>query len=397
MKLPARKIDIAPKLTAGIAIVKPAAPVDLGSSLAQMASSAGTSPLAVMRDFARLAFGPGKLSFEDYRRLSLFDEAFVAGADKRAFTGVRASLVTATEVNYRHDWFGLFAHKVAQTAFLAAHSLPTIPFQAIYCAGISGAAYTLATREALRVFLTSTATYPLFGKPAEGYQSLGSFSAARYDAQSDAIVQTNGEPLALDSLLDDIVGYYGAGYVFQSRIASDPAVNALIGEALPTARIVTILEADGPAMFRACWKIPANGNSADNFWRSGNLLARIDAATGEVTRVISGVGLGRVDVTHHPDTGAMLIGARIPHWDAMKRLALEGARLMRHVPLIGWDIAPAASGALIVEMNETPDLMLNQLADGRGVLDSQFAAFRAFQAQRRSQHMKTVRSANAKL
>ena len=52
---------------------------------------------------------------------------------------------------------------------------------------------------------------------------------------------------------------------------------------------------------------------------------------------------------------------------------------MRHVPLIGWDIASTAEGIVIVEMNETPDFFLAQFAERRGVLDQDLKAFIAFQ------------------
>ena len=132
-------------------------------------------------------------------------------------------------------------------------------------------------------------------------------------------------------------------------------------------------------MFRACWKIPAGGNLADNYWRAGNLLAQIDLATGRVMRAMSGTGLALQQHTHHPDTQANLIGATVPLWDAIVSTAIEGAKLLRHMPLIGWDMASLDSGATIIEMNETPDLSLNQLADARGILDDEFSSFLQYQ------------------
>ena len=67
-------------------------------------------------------------------------------------------------------------------------------------------------------------------------------------------------------------------------------------------------------------------------------------------------------------------------------LALAGAKLMQHVPMIGWDIAPAESGPIIVEMNETPDLSLNQLADKRGILEQEFLDFMSYQRRNARDH-----------
>ena len=81
----------------------------------------------------------------------------------------------------------------------------------------------------------------------------------------------------------------------------------------------------------------------------------------------------------------------------MKQLALEGARLMRHVPLIGWDIAPAENGPIIVEMNETPDFFLVQFADRRGILDDEFRAFMELQVKNRVAHERAMKAEIAKL
>jgi len=100
----------------------------------------------------------------------------------------------------------------------------------------------------------------------------------------------------------------------------------------------------------------------------------MDLKSGEVLRVVTGAGLGLTTPTHHPDTGVAFSGFRHPQWEAMSALALDGARLMRHVPLIGWDIACTADGPMIVEMNETPDFSLIQLVERKGMLTPDFIA-----------------------
>jgi hypothetical protein len=51
--------------------------------------------------------------------------------------------------------------------------------------------------------------------------------------------------------------------------------------------------------------------------------------------------------------------------------------------MIGWDVTTLEGGPVIVEMNETPDLFLNQLADRRGVMDEDFTRFLAQQKKSR--------------
>ena len=99
--------------------------------------------------------------------------------------------------------------------------------------------------------------------------------------------------------------------------------------------------------------------------------------TGRVLRVLSGTGLGLRTVARHPDSGVPLEGVVVPNWSDIMRLAHEGAKVMPRVGLIGWDIAPTPEGAVVSEMNVTPDFLIPQLADGRGMLDGELKDFLA--------------------
>ena len=144
---------------------------------------------------------------------------------------------------------------------------------------------------------------------------------------------------------------------------------------MATLRILTINGNNGPKIFRACWKIPAGPNWADNFWRPGNLLASIDISTGIVQRVITGTGLAMKEVEHHPDTQMRLIGLKVPLWEERCAAALTGATALADFGLLGWDIATAPEGPVIVEVNDTPDAIISQIADRRGLMEPLFRQF----------------------
>jgi hypothetical protein len=379
-----------------------AAPPEHGSAplaaLRDLAAASGMSPIQAVRDFAGLAMGPGKISFEDYVRLRLFDPAYWAGCDRRTVVGQRCNRDLVVEINYRHDWYGLVSDKIASTTYLAAFGLPTIPIVAIYAPRLTrGAAHVLRSRADLERFLAREDVYPLFGKPADGFQSLGSIALRQAHRESDELETINGTAIRRDDFLDDVCLHYDGGYIFERFMAPHPDASRLYGERLGTTRIVTLCDADGPQIFRASWKIPSGQNTADNFWRSGNLLAKIDVDSGAVEKAVSGAGFETKFETHHPDTGAPLIGAAVPCWADVKEVALEGARVMRHVPMLGWDLGSAAEGPVIVEMNETPDLFLNQFADARGVLEPRFMAFMTEQKRAAKAHETRMKRQLAKL
>ncbi|MCC3244904.1 hypothetical protein LG047_06150 [Methylocystis sp. WRRC1] len=370
----------------------------MAESMQRAAAQTGAPPMQLMREYSRLAFGPGKLSFEDYIKYRLFDDAWLAGADKGDFVGARRNRDLVVEINYRHDWHGLLTNKLASQSYLATYGLPTIPPLAIYAPGLSVASERLLrSREELRAFLMIEENYPLFGKPVESFQSLGALALLGCDAATGELIAVGGKRLDVDATIDDIEKHYAAGYLFQRMLRPHRDLVAAIGERLATVRILTIATPDGPKAFRAAWKLPAAGNIADNFWRAGNMLAGLDFATGRIQRVTSGVGFEMKDVTHHPDTGAQLIGLAVPDWERMKAVAVEGAKVLRHFGVIGWDMAATDDGPVIVEANETPDFGLVQIADRRGVLCREFDELLSAQQTAGAAHVKRIKESVARL
>ena len=364
-------------------LARPQVTQTIDGALLKMVAESKTSPLKIMRDYVGLAFGPGKVSFKDYTQLRLFDEAFWAGADRREVVGVHRNVELHQQINFRHEWWGLLDNKVAMASYLSAYGFPIIPALAVYAENLgTTATHVVRNAQELRRVLADESLYPMFGKPTEGLQSLGSVGLRRYSAQSQCLETIDGRVIALDAFVADITHHYAGGYLLQRFVTPHAAIRALCGDRLATIRIVTLNSGSGPKVFRACWKIPAGANVADNYWRSGNLLAQLDSAQGKVLRVLSGSGLGLTYHERHPDTGAAMIGFEIPQWSAIVATVTEGARLMQHVPLIGWDVTALDSGPLIVEMNGRPDLFLPQLADARGVLDAELVDFLAVQKRK---------------
>jgi hypothetical protein len=311
-------------------------------AFARMAEAAGVPPTRLMRDFAGLSFGPGRVSIGDYERLRLYDEAFWAGADRRAVVGARRGREVALQANFRHDWLGLAENRLAWGAYLEAHGLPVVPTLAMFSEGLATPSRRLLrTREELRAFLMDQPDRPLVGRPAEG-------------GHATAIV---GRAVsAIDHLVDDICDNHGGGYLFQPLIAPDPRVAGLSDGRLAAVRLITVSGDRNPRVARALWRLPGAPQAA----------APLDLRTGQVTRISARSPLG---------------GARVPDWEALKAAAVEGARLLRRLPFLAWDVAPAEGGPVIVGLTATPDLALHQLADRRGLLDPEFLAF--LDAQRR--------------
>jgi hypothetical protein len=340
------------------------------------ANAKTASNFSLLMDFWKLRFGAGKLALNEYFDLRLFDNEFYKGVDKKAFVGLKASRRIWFQANFRVDQFAMANNKIASAIWFAAHGLPILPTIAIFHDSVGRPSERLLRNEAeLRCFLRKSEHYPLFGKPIEGSRSVGSVSIACYAASHDRLITTAGEWISLDDFIAVVKAQAASGYQFQSRVSPHERIREMCGDRLATVRLLTILRRGKPELLRACWKIPAGMNAADNFWRSGNLLAQLDIESGRVVRVIRRSGREFEEVSHHPDTDMRILGMEVPNWHDVTGLALDGAKLLDELPLVGWDIAPMDAGAVLVEANVTPDLQLHQIADRRGILDPDFASF----------------------
>jgi Sugar-transfer associated ATP-grasp len=373
-------------------LAQPRSKHSVDAALLKIVAASKTSPLSIMRDYVGLAFGPGKISFKDYTRLRLFDQEFWGEEDRRTVAGQHRSAAIYYTVNFRHDWWGLVENKIATCSYLAAYGIPTTPTLAVYCENLTtGAANVVSNERHLRDFLTDNANYPMFGKPIEEQRSLGSIGLQRYLPKSESVEMREGRLLPLGEFVDQLRTHYPTGYIFQKLMSPHAAIRTLCGNRLATVRVITLANGASPKVFRVCWKIPAGANLADNYWRKGNLLAQVDIARGQVLRVLSGTGLDLAQHDRHPDSGAPLIGFRIPHWQRVLDTAIEASRLMQHVPLIGWDIAVVDQGPVIIEMNECPDFVMPQLADARGILEPELMDFMLIQQRRCAEREKANR------
>ena len=66
--------------------------VPLAMQLRAISKEAGSGALKIAAAYARLALGRGKVSFQDYVNLRLFDPAFLESANLNAYVGQRRNL-----------------------------------------------------------------------------------------------------------------------------------------------------------------------------------------------------------------------------------------------------------------------------------------------------------------
>lgn len=345
-------------------------PVDLAANLVH-AQSAGRGVAGVLAELFSLMRGPGRITPAEYFYYRLWDPALTR-EEKRRFVGKRAQVAMHRACN--HEAFRAAADdKLRFHEIMTAHGLPVPKLLAIAHPDrrVEGVR-SLPDRESVAGFLAQASAFPLFAKPIDGKYSLNVISADGLDPAADAVVLRGAPPASREAMAARIAGHR-PGYLLQRRLAPHPTIADAFGDRLWSVRIVVMLTQDGPRVHRAAAKIPTGANPADNFWRTGNLLAAVDLGTGELRRVMRGSGAELTVNPDHPDTAAPIVDFRLPEWRRALDLVREAAALLPGIRTQSWDMALAPE-PMLLEVNWGGDLNLPQLAWRRGVLDDAYRA-----------------------
>jgi len=150
------------------------------------------------------------------------------------------------------------------------------------------------------------------------------------------------------------------GVILQERLWSHPVIAQLSGtEALQTLRVDAVSTTEGPRIMHAGLKIIRGGNLVDNLDRgaTGNFIMQISLHDGRVLhgRAFEAGRPGFLTISHHPITGQLLSGTRIPCWEEVRQVALQAMDLFRPLKAVGWDIAVAGDGVRVIEGNAWSD------------------------------------------
>jgi len=325
----------------------------------------------ILQEIVTLRRAGGRLAPSEYFYYRLWDP-HLSLEEKRGFVGKQAQHRMHVACNDRH-WYQTAADKILFHTIMAGAALPVPQVTAITQAGrrLPGA-LALDKPDAIAVFLREQANFPLFAKPAAGKYSLNVISADAYDPASDELVLFGGARRPVPTTAQTMAE--GAGYIIQPRLRPDAEIEAKFGPRLWSVRLLVFMRPDGPHIHRAVAKIATGGNPADNYWRFGNMLGAIDLSSGRIVGVVRGTGAEMTRDEPHPDTGLPVIGFGLPHWTTLCDVAREAATVFPGIRTQSWDIAVTDQGPVLLEVNFGGDLNLAQLAEGKGVLDSDYRA-----------------------
>jgi hypothetical protein len=198
----------------------------------------------------------------------------------------------------------------------------------------------------------------LFVKPLTG---CGGRGAERWDRVA-ARTWSNGSRALGDCDLLGELRSTGRPLVVQRRVRPHPALELLTSGAVPTVRALTILDELGrPEFVAASFRMSMGANrTVDNIHAGGLACAVLleNGTLGLASDLGSDARLGWH--RRHPTTGAQIEGMRLPFWEEVKALVVRAHGMVEGRAVIGWDIAIAEDGPLIIEGNRGPDMDLMQ-------------------------------------
>lgn len=339
----------------------------LVASAAEAVRQGGRSIPAQIFDIARLrAIGRGVLA-DVYYDLRLFERRY-SWQQRAEFVGswAKPRFYSVQEP----ESSSLFADKLRALTFFRAHDIltPEILAATNPAFDVPGVK-ALRSPAALASWLRDEAPYPFFSKPSVSYRGYGNKLAKALDREADEIVFGDNVRVAVEQFAAQHGLESAPTLVFQNVMRPHPAIAALIGPRLATARFVVLNDTDTPEVFRVGLRLPAGNSMVDNFrgGASGNMLARLDPDTGVIRDVVAGIGLKWRLIDAHPDTAARFAGFQVPDWPSALALVLHASKCAPGLKIHNWDVAFTDRGPMIIEDNPFGDFMLAQIVAGRGL------------------------------
>jgi len=354
--------------------------------VAQVKEQTGKSASQQLREIHVLKKKGGQCGASDYYWFKLYDDDYLQGSGARDFLGWRLQQKFSLALNARNAVLPAWDKCVFMQLSHAA-GLPVAPISACFhpAKRISeNLGVHLRSKADVANYLRAPSRYPLFGKPAYSQQGYGSAYLAGYDPATDSLSLLNGKSISIDSFLKRIEEpvdhrYHRpeCGFLFQQTLTLAPEIRALTAwSAICGVRVVCLNGPDGVRPIRAIWKIAVPPNHVDNFslGKYGNLLADVDLATGEISRVVSGLWPGTRVLSAHPTSGQSLLGFRLPGWDKILDACDRGGATFPLMRIHHWDFAITDTGPMILELNDLGGTEIAQV-HGRGLLTDQTRAF----------------------
>lgn len=248
--------------------------------------------------------------------------------------------------------------KLGMTELFETEGIPTVPILAVAAEG----------RLSLRCRDRAALERDLFIKPQHSKGSRGTEAIRYVDGR---FLTEDGQSLDHDGLAAFVAARAKAKpFLLQPRIVNHPGLADLADQALMRIRAITILDPAGkPVLTHA---VLSNLCKLETAWPTDiELGAAIDLETGALGMMTGDKAAMWLDWSEdHPITHNRVLDRIVPCWGEVRDMVLAAHAVCSDRLLVGWDIAIAPEGAVMLEGNTLPDVDFLQRAHRCPIGDS---------------------------
>ncbi len=328
-------------------------------------ADSGVSLPRQLWDLATLRLGSCKLNPEDYYKLRVYRKE-LSSQEKRRYISNQA-----LPQNMVGRWKVVADDKLLTYCLLNDRGIPTPKIYAIsHPLREFRDVLSLKTPAEVADYLRRRAPYPMIAKPIRGMYSKDVWLLESYDPGTDR-VRMSGQDVAPEEIGKRCFERK-TGHLFQELLRPHADIRQSISEKICTLRLIVLLDQGAPRLMKAVWKVAASKNLADNYWREGNFMAKLDQQSGQILQCMSGLGPDFRLLDRHPVTGAPLKGFQVPCYREAVELVLEASRVFPDIVMQAWDIAITDDGPIPLELNVIGSLFIPQIIDQKGLWEDGF-------------------------
>jgi alpha-L-glutamate ligase-like protein len=180
-----------------------------------------------------------------------------------------------------------------------------------------------------------------------------------YSTNNGPMTESQIETLAFSILDGDFHGGQKDTAVVEELLVQSEALRNIVPLGLADIRVISFLGYPAMAMMR----IPTKASGGKANIHLGAVAGGVRISTGVIVHSV----WAALPSPEHPDTGAALLGQRIPFWEEVLEIASE-AQSLTGLGYAGVDIAlDSRRGPVVMEVNRRPGLEI-QNANGAGLL-----------------------------
>ena len=330
----------------------------------------GRGAFELVREMLSLQLGRGKLPLNEYVRYGVYDTNRHTSEDQTRFI---SNLLhwPITHVCCDMTWQACTEDKWLCSHILQRSEIPIPKTLAVIDKTEREYPGTqrISDAKSLRTFVLESGEQ-IFCKENRGICSFGAFLINGIDSSSLNLAGKGD--VSIDQFVEETIGQ--TPYLIQ-RVERNHHFFDSYTPHLATIRVCILVTAVGVHIPFVVLKLPSKDNVADSFWRPGNIACDVDPLTGIIRTVRSKDDVSTADHVTHPETGAPLLGQKIPMFDEVLDVARRCAQIFAPVRYQSMDIAVTPNGPVVIEVNTGGGFDLPQLASGKGFLTDEVIEF----------------------